>query len=35
MKTMIEESNWAPFLSAIFIALLATAILWWFWQPAF
>jgi hypothetical protein len=31
MKTMIEESNWAPFVSAIVIVTIALAIILWLW----
>jgi len=35
MKSMIEESNWAPFLSALVVVAIATTIIVWLMPPNF
>ena len=35
MKTMIEESNWVPFLSALVIIAIAATIILWLSPPNF
>jgi len=35
MKSMIEESSWAPFLSALVVVAIATTIIVWLMPPNF